>query len=223
MKLKPRIFNYTESTYGIKRFGAKTKSERVDVTYFAKVRSVNAMVQRLLKLPHMWQASANWLRERISQGEGGMEQIITDDSIYVITEHDKVIGKFSIDNKWIPFDPPLKPNRPWLKSTLEKESSVQTRRGARTKREYILRIHEVDKRTNGIVDFSNELFDKITVFCQECGWCREFDPTTFEEKCPLNRVYTILSEFVHNPEAFRSEVEAIIIKAVKQATEENAY
>jgi len=112
MKLK--IYNYGETTYGIKEFGAKDRIERVDVTYFARIRSRNAMLQRLLKLPNMDTSSVNWIRQRISQGEGGMEKIVTDDSIYVITDHDKIIGKFTLDNQWIPFDPPLKPYRPWL-------------------------------------------------------------------------------------------------------------
>lgn len=115
MKMKPRIFNYVETTYGIKEFGATDKKSRADVTYYARVRSRNALLQRLLKLPIMQNATANWIRKRIAGGSGGMEQIITDDSIYVETRDSQlVIGKFTVDNEWVAFDPPLKAHRPWL-------------------------------------------------------------------------------------------------------------
>lgn len=135
--MEPKIFNYGESTYNVKEFGATKEHNRVDVTYFAKVRSKNALLQRLLKLPHMTQATANWIRKRISKGSGGMEKIITDDSIYVransgnkFVSDGSIIGKFTLDNQWVPFDPPLKLHRPWLgkresEKTVKVEASVK--------------------------------------------------------------------------------------------------
>jgi len=112
--MEPKIFNYSESTYGVNLFGATKASHRIDITYYVRIRSRNAFLQRLLKLPHMHQTPLNWIRERICKGSGGMESIITDDSIYVLTDHNKIIGKFRIDGKWIRFNPPKKPYRPWL-------------------------------------------------------------------------------------------------------------
>ena len=112
---KSKIFNYSETTYGVQVFGAVGLAGRVDVTYYARLRSKNAMVLRILKLPHMINSTDNWIRQRVQEGSGGMEKVITDDAIYIETEQgSKIIGKFTVDNEWIPFDPPLKAHRPWL-------------------------------------------------------------------------------------------------------------
>lgn len=122
---KLEIYNFSESTYNMKLFGAKKVGERVDVTYFAKIRSKRAFLLRLLKLPHMHNATANWIRQRIHKGSGNMEMIINDDSIYVEAEWhpDVVIGKFTPDNKWVPFNPPLKAQKPIASGFSEDEKN----------------------------------------------------------------------------------------------------
>lgn len=111
--MKEKIYNYTETTYGVKQFSPYHGTEgRLDVTYFARIRSKRQFLIRLMELPHMRNATANWIRERVQQGEGGMEEIIVDNCIYVSVDRiDLVIGKFTKDNKWILFDTPIKPKR----------------------------------------------------------------------------------------------------------------
>ena len=111
---KKQIYNYSETTYGVKEFGAKGIGGRIDVTYFLKTKSKAEFLRRVLALKHMRNISTNWVRERCQKGSGGMNPIIDDDGIYVTVDYDKIIGKFTKDGTWIAFNPPKTPCRPWL-------------------------------------------------------------------------------------------------------------